>query len=781
MNETGVYLVYLRFITDFNQYTVWTPMITQTALVNKLKTVVKTRGKILVETILDVNDDVFYRRGQGLYAWVTREQFLAISEHEFSSGSYDVKFGQYGTHAEGGSTPQDTILSYVGTTVSSVVILYAIRLSDEQIAQVGNAYTIEQLVAPNLGQKSQFGTSREVFATNIVTVEEEVNKILYPHIFDVYFYTKKLTYRPRLRQQEAIDKFYRYYQDTISTGTVNFLLGAIPRFGKSFTFLEMAKKVIPPNGNILVITGRPDVFESLKYDIENHEAFTTYQYDELKELKYNWRPSTNKVNVLAVSTQLLVNKKHRKKLAKYLSQFTWDIRGIDEADTTMLTEQSQELLEELNAPVSIWITGTYWKLVNTTGMFSETKNIYTYDYIQQQQDKKDNIDPRAVTLNWYVLRVLDKITDHQKWYTDDEGFTLTKLFGFNEETQTFVHEGDVVTFLQCVFGNIPRTKFSPYKIIPNLRHTFWVLPPSTNGVLRLKELIENITKGEFTVFAATGNDVDDIAEVKDFLRWNKDKKTIVLSINRFTRGTTVPEWNATFFLSDTESAELYFQAAFRPASPAEGKDCGYVFDWNPNRTLTMTGEYCTHSAQQRGITDPTISMREFLDNFNIFGIDDGVEFRKQTLEDILRAIRESDYPARTLRNSGPSYITLHDSMSDTLFDKLMTLSADSNKTMKHILTSSRHLTKKGKNYKTTKTSVAAQRKKDQEKTVMAIIATLMSRLPIICELGYRTVEEIIEKLPDELFYGATNAEKEILRLLVAEKIIDTYKVNLQLV
>jgi hypothetical protein len=57
----------------------------------------------------------------------------------------------------------------------------------------------------------------------------------------------------------------------------------------------------------------------------------------------------------------------------------------------------------------------------------------------------------------------------------------------------------------------------------------------------------------------------------------------------------------------------------------------------------------------------------------------------------------------------------------------------------------------------------------------------MSRLPIICELGYETVEEIIENLPDNLFYGATKTEKEVLKLLVKEKVIDTYKVNLQLI
>lgn len=740
------------------------------------------RGNVTLQTIMDPNNEVFFRKGQGLYAWMHASTYLSLSDEDFHSEKYPIKFGQYGADAKNGSTPQDTISGYVGTTIDAIVILWAVRFSDEQITNIGNSKFVEKKVGTikNLGPKIEVGSSTEAFKTNLKLIINTVNETLYPQIQHGFFVTERATYQPRYRQQQCIDKFLQYYNKNKNSNSVDFLLAAVPRFGKNFTFLEMARSSIPKNGNILMLTGRPDVFSSLKDDITNHVNYTGWIYDELKDKMYEWQPSPNTVNVLAVSTQLLLNKKHKnhKKLINFLSQFTWDIRGLDEADTNMLSELSSEILNDLTAPVSVWITGTPWKVLST-GNFTE-RNIYSYDYVQQQKDKKARIDLRAVTIDWYIIEILDKIKEQKKWYTDEEGFTLRKLFAFNEETGRFIHEADVRTFLKAVFGIIPKNKFSPYKIIPELKHTFWVLPPNTEAVIRLKYLIEKITNEEIKVFAATGNEVDDITEIQDFLKWSGDKKTVVLSINRFTRGTTVPEWDATFFMNDTESAEYYFQAAFRCSSPAEGKDRGYVFDFNGNRTLVMIAEYARLAAQQRGITNPVEISREFLDNFNVFGTDGGVEFRKKDIMDLISATRTSNYTANTLRNSGSNYINL-DSISETLIQKIMGMDKDVSKRLKIELSSAGKLMKKGKNYK----SVPLVKNKKFEKgkkDLIARIATMMSRLPIICTLPeFNTVEDIIKYLPEDEFYGATRTDKEILKMLVDEGVIDTYKVNLQLV
>jgi hypothetical protein len=51
-----------------------------------------------------------------------------------------------------------------------------------------------------------------------------------------------------------------------SSGSRDFLLGAVMRFGKNFTYLADCLDYVPYNGNILVLTNRPKVFSSLKKD-----------------------------------------------------------------------------------------------------------------------------------------------------------------------------------------------------------------------------------------------------------------------------------------------------------------------------------------------------------------------------------------------------------------------------------------------------------------------------------------------------------------------------------
>ena len=142
-------------------------------MLNILKS--NSNGNVLFKTPMDTNLEVFSRFGQGLYAWVTESQYKLTVLNP--TNLHPIKFGQYGTNAKGGSLPQETIESYTGTTNDSIVILWATRFSDEQIKNIGTAYSVEQLVSPTLGQKSKSGKSTEVFDTNIQLIEDSVNSI----------------------------------------------------------------------------------------------------------------------------------------------------------------------------------------------------------------------------------------------------------------------------------------------------------------------------------------------------------------------------------------------------------------------------------------------------------------------------------------------------------------------------------------------------------------------------------------------------------------------------
>ncbi len=85
------------------------------------------------------------------------------------------------------------------------------------------------------------------------------------------------------------------------------------------------------------------------------------------------------------------------------------------------------------------------------------------------------------------------------------------------------------------------------------------------------------------------------------------KQTITLSVGKLMTGVTVPQWGAILILRSLKSPESYFQAAFRVQSPWThpatttapariNKHTCFVFDFDPNRALTLIYQYGTKLA-----------------------------------------------------------------------------------------------------------------------------------------------------------------------------------------
>jgi hypothetical protein len=742
--------------------------ILQTNNMSELKKLITNKsGNITFETTLDPLSEVFERKGQGLYGWQYRNAY----ELELTTGiKKPIKFGQYGTNAKEGSTPQETIDSYCGTTSDSIVIRYARRLSSDEINTIGNAYHIEQSVGPKLGQKISLGKSTEVFDTNIDIIEKEVQNFMYPA--DGFLIQTKKDYPPRFRQEEVIKKFTNYFRN----GGTNALLGAVMRFGKNFVWLNIGKNLLSKGDTMIMLTSRPEVFSSLKDDSEGHIYFNDFSYSELKNVGDTFIPKKDKINVLAISTQLLSNTKNKDKYKQLLSNLDCTLLGLDEATNGILTDISEDMIDYINSKYRVYIDGTPWKL-EATGLFNE-ENTYIHSYIDRMKDFKDGIDKRAVQMQWRMVKVMDSIIKDSVWYNDDEMFTLTKLFSFNDKTNSFIHEGHVNIFLQCILGAIPKTTYSPYKMV-ELNHTFWLLPPSVKAIKRLKALINKI-EPSIKVFAATDGDVY-INDIKDFIKWNPNVKTITLSLGSLTRGTTLPEWDGVFMLCDTTTPELYFQTGFRVSTEMEGKSIGYVFDFDPNRTLKLLYYYGYKAAELKGITNPTEIIKEILDNFNVFHLPDGVQFQPMSIDDMLNKIRNADLAAKALRMMR-DYINLNgiESIKD---DKLKAFLSNYGKTKKVSFIEEfgyNPSIKKGKNVKISKQAIKKDIDNTEKSNWVSRIQSLCSRLPLMTELGYKTIEEIILNMDDNLFFDATNTDKVILEKLIEYKIINPSKINLRL-
>ena len=741
-------------------------------------------GNTLV-TAFQKDRDPFKVMGQGLYAWVYRRAYDNMLEEARRVGgdieevTGQIKFGQYGANAASGSFPHETIDSYVGTTTDEIVILWAKRLSDKEIEANGSALQVEQVVNKRIGLKNDKGRSTEVFNTKISTIKTETNNVLYG-------ISKKESYKPRPPQQECIDRMVYAYIN----GEKKFLIGALPRFGKNFVFLQFVTfvaRIIPivysEGENILIITNKPGVFPSLIDDINNHVDFDNMEIIFLKEEsdKKNVILNPNKVSIVMCSKQLADNIVSGDRVKSFLRSVEWCTAFIDECHSGTDTDKFKELIDSLKIRFQVFASGTPFK-TNATGNFT-AKNSYFYGYIEQQKDKRAGLIDDAVTLVTYVPQIDPNILANSA-YTADEGFNFSKFLG-NVKS----HAGDIRKFFSDLFDLSPtKAKFSATRIckeVIDFNHVVVNIPAGVEMAEQLTELLtELFAKDGRKIINATGGNITDINKAKDIIARNE--KTMTLTYNRFIEGTTVPEWNAAFIMSDTTSVEKYFQFIFRTASPAKGKDVAVVFDMNPERQLKMVFEMAMATA----VNNDEVNIREviasWLDCMNIFhtgGGQNGAELVEVDVEDVLNVIRNAgaDYTCARLLKTADDYVNL-DKATKELAEMLSGVAAS-----KEICITTQIVTNNIEKARTmTRTSDIPKTETEKVKhsdlvLFMNRIAVVVSTLPYVSfMMGETSIEGIIKSVDpdaDLAFLDTTSVDRSIFRKIVEAGIIDTRKIN----
>ena len=138
---------------------------------------------------------------------------------------------------------------------------------------------------------------------------------------------KKLhSFKPRKEQQEAIDKAVNYFQK----GGKEFLLGALMRFGKTFTAYEIMKGINAKK--VLIITWRPsDVKDEWRKDLD-HVDFADYDFVDLKEQE----PSIEDYKIYFTSYQLYLSRKW-----PHFKKTEFDLVIFDEAHFGGFSQETQ--------------------------------------------------------------------------------------------------------------------------------------------------------------------------------------------------------------------------------------------------------------------------------------------------------------------------------------------------------------------------------------------------------------------------------------------------------
>lgn len=437
----------------------------------------------------------------------------------------------------------------------------------------------------------------------------------------------ELDYELRDEQKKAVEKTLEYFNTHPNS---EFLWNAKPRFGKTLTTYDLARKLDAIN--VLVVTNRPAIANSWFDDFEKFIAWQTeFKFvstsDSLKDRPVLTRDRFLKQidedsrQIAFISLQDLkgaISFGGGYDKLSWVKELKWDLLVIDESHEGVDTIKTDVAFDNIKRDFTLHLSGTPFKAV-AAGKFDD-EQIYNWTYADEQEAKaewsnveENNPYEKLPQLSLFSYQMSQMITGEVNKGAQVNGENIDYAFDLNEFFETkdngsFEHEKDVIKWLDSLTHN-EKYPFSTKELRDELKHTFWLL----NRVASAKALQKLLQKHpvfenyEIILAAGDGKMADDqIINEKSLDRVRKaikeHDKTITLSVGQLTTGVTVPEWTAVLMLSNMKSPSLYMQAAFRAQNPWEfevngemrQKENVYVFDFAPERTLIIYDEFANN-------------------------------------------------------------------------------------------------------------------------------------------------------------------------------------------
>ena len=487
-------------------------------------------------------------------------------------------------------------------------------------------------------------------------------------------------YSLRAEQKAAVEKTADAYRLRPVTG--EFLWNAKPRFGKTLTAYDLAKSI--DARNVLILTNRPAIANSWYQDYtkflgtESGYAFVSEtpslekKPHVLSRLEYihalNHDPSLRCIEF--ISLQDLKGSIHGggkfDKLGEVYDQ-KWDLIILDEAHEGTDTLKSEIAFDRLQPCFKLHLSGTPFKAI-ANDKFDE-KDIYNWTYADEQKAKRnwssDGENPYSALpqLNLFSYQMSEIIKDEISKGINLDGEQEEYAFDLNEFFKTdakgeFIHDADVDKFLDAMVIQ-EKFPFSTPKLQDELKHTFWLLDRVGSAKALARKLQNHPIFKEYEIVVAAGDGKlsEDEVFMKSFDKVRKaideHDKTITLSVGQLTTGITVPEWTAVLMLSNVKSPALYMQAAFRAQNPYTfkkngqlfRKERGYVFDFDPSRTLLMYEDFAnglsTETSDHRGTSDQhKENVKELLNFFPVIAEDSHGKMVELDAEQVLSIPRK---------------------------------------------------------------------------------------------------------------------------------------------
>ena len=511
--------------------------------------------------------------------------------------------------------------------------------SDKEIHQFLRRRGIKNL-------KHDSGKESEWFKISLDDIKQVIHNR--QHFIDDFEFLKNKPVEIRLypSQQAALDKTFARWNALKLAGndgavSKKFLWNAKPRFGKTLTAYEFAKKINAKN--VLVMTQRTSIssawfadyhdyirnssnylFGSSKDNkIENDEVVHAEALSDTASAKLAHDPDKQLIYYTTLANIKGKEAGKFKEKNRWIYQAHWDLVILDETHEGTDTYNMDRVLDTLEHDFLLELSGTPFRKMNEAKGYGE-KNTFSWSY-NEEQEAKENWDYSKGENPYINLPKLNIYTFQVPAEIRVESQNLSEYsFDFNEFFKVhggaFVHENEVDEFLNILSNQTDRVDDAQTQYYPfadkdtrdQLRHTFWKLPSTDSIRLLAEKLRQHPFFKQYQIIEAAGsrygqNSMKAEKEVKAAIGDNGfTTKTITLSYDMLTTGTTVKEWTAVLMLDNSKSASKYIQTAFRAQTPWRAvlpngenfvKTDAYVFDFNPDRVLTVVEEYANIDTQ----------------------------------------------------------------------------------------------------------------------------------------------------------------------------------------
>lgn len=455
-------------------------------------------------------------------------------------------------------------------------------------------------------KRPEYLEGTEWFKTDLETAKEAIKAVKEGRSALQGIAESTPTYEIKLRpeQESAVSKTKAVFKKKN-----NMLWNAKMRFGKTLTSLQLIKD--EKFQKVLIMTHRPVVSDSwfedfgkMKMAAEGYRFGSKDKGETLENLKTGDSPF-----IFFASIQKLRYGGGETNLAEF-SDVDWDLIIIDEAHEGTQTELADVVLKAVKKEKTkiLELSGTPFNLLDQY----DEEQIYTWDYTMEQTAKlkwslenpdKPNPYETLPKVSMYTFEMRNK----EKYADESKAFNFREFFRVDDSGE-LVHKEDVRAFLDNITNqdNTTNYPFSTEQYRNELRHTLWLMPGVKEADAFEKLLNEHRIFGQEYKIINVVKDGDsneitdknslDLEKVRKAITKDPSQtKTITLTVRKLTTGVNVPEWTAVLFLSNTNSAMNYLQAAFRAQTPFSHEKLGmkkncYIFDFAPDRALSVMAE-----------------------------------------------------------------------------------------------------------------------------------------------------------------------------------------------